>query len=173
MVSGVALIFGVPVIIAAVLISPSVHGVLFYAVLGLLLPVAGWRIFLTRFAFPPSGTGRVAAVLNLWLGGIVMVAAVINLAIAVLDYSPVRPGPNPTAGFLLAGFFPLHVRFLRCLGRIRTDPSARGCYSRSADDRSFALRCLRDARFSGLQVKSRGRHTISTATGSQKPLREP
>ena len=33
-----------------------------------------------------------------------MVAAVINLIIAVLDYSPMRPGPNPTAGFLLAGF---------------------------------------------------------------------
>jgi len=30
-----------------------------------------------------------------------MVAAVINLVIAVLDYSPMRPGPNPTAGFLL------------------------------------------------------------------------
>jgi hypothetical protein len=23
---------------------------------------------------------------------------------AMLDYSPARPGPNPTAGFLLAGF---------------------------------------------------------------------
>ena len=23
---------------------------------------------------------------------------------AVLDYSPARPGPNPTAGFLLGGF---------------------------------------------------------------------
>jgi hypothetical protein len=31
-----------------------------------------------------------------------MVAAVINLVIAVLDYSPTRPGRNPTAGFLLA-----------------------------------------------------------------------
>ena len=32
-----------------------------------------------------------------------MVAAVFNLSMAVLDYSPARPGPNPTAGFLLAG----------------------------------------------------------------------
>jgi hypothetical protein len=107
--SGVLLIFGLPMIVAAVLISPSalhnlVHGVLFYAILALLLTFAGWQIFLTVFAFPPSGTGRVAAVLNLWVGGTVMVAAVINLAIAVLDYSPMRPGPNPTAGFLLAGF---------------------------------------------------------------------
>jgi hypothetical protein len=106
--SGVLLIFGLPMIIAAVLISPSalhnlVHGVLLYAILALLLPFAGWRVFLTVFAFPPAGTGRVAAVLNLWLGGTVMVVAVINLAIAVLDYSPMRPGPNPTVGFLLAG----------------------------------------------------------------------
>jgi hypothetical protein len=109
MMSGVVLIFGLPMVLAAVLISPSalhnlVHGVLFYAILGLGLPFAGWRIFLTVFAFPPEGTGRVAAVLNLWVGGTVMVAAVINLAIAVLDYSLMRAGPNPTAGFLLAGF---------------------------------------------------------------------
>jgi hypothetical protein len=81
-----------------------VHGVLLYAILGLLLPFAGWQIFLTVFAFPPAGTGRVAAVVNLWVGGTVMVAAVINLAMAVLDYSPMRPGLNPTAGFLMAGF---------------------------------------------------------------------
>jgi hypothetical protein len=109
MMSGVLLIFGLPMIVAAVLISPSalhnlLHGALLYAILGLLLPFAGWQIFLTVFAFPPSGTGRVAAVLNLWLCGTVLVAAVINLAIAVLDYSPARPGPNPMAGFLLAGF---------------------------------------------------------------------
>jgi len=47
-----------------------------------------------------------------------MVAAVINLVIAVLDYSPMRPGPNPTAGFLLGWIGPLHVRFLRCLGAL-------------------------------------------------------
>ena len=33
-----------------------------------------------------------------------MVAAVFNLLFAVSDYSPGRPGPNPTAGFVLAGF---------------------------------------------------------------------
>jgi hypothetical protein len=108
MVSGVVLIFGVPMVFAAVVISPTgfhalVHGVLFNAILGLVLPFVGWRILLTVFAFPPSGTGRWAAVIKLWLGRTVMVAAVINLVIAVLDYSPMRPGPNPTAGFLLAG----------------------------------------------------------------------
>jgi hypothetical protein len=57
MMSGVVLIFGVPMIFAAALISPSalhnlLHGVLLYAILGLVLPFAGWQIFLTVFAFP-------------------------------------------------------------------------------------------------------------------------
>jgi hypothetical protein len=107
--AAIVLIFGIPMILAAVLISPSalhnlVHGVLFYAIVGLGLPIIGWRTFLTVFAFPPAGTGRIAAVVNVWLGGTVLVAAVFNLLMAVLDYSPMRPGPNPTAGFLLAGF---------------------------------------------------------------------
>jgi hypothetical protein len=77
---------------------------MFYAVVGLALSVVAWRTFLAVFAFPPAGTGRVAAVLEVWLGGTVLVAAVFNLLMAVGDYSPTRPGPNPTAGFLLAGF---------------------------------------------------------------------
>jgi hypothetical protein len=80
------------------------HGALFYAIVGLALPIVGWRTFLVVFAFPPSGTGRVAAVLSTWLGGTVMVSAVFILLMAVGDYSPARPGPNPTAGFLLGGF---------------------------------------------------------------------
>lgn len=107
--SVVCLIFGVPMILAAVLISPSalhhlVHGAAFYAVIALALPFIGWRTFLAVFAFPPSGNDRVAAVLTTWVGGTALVAAVFNLLIAVADYSPARPGPNPTAGFLLAGF---------------------------------------------------------------------
>jgi hypothetical protein len=108
MMSGVLLIFAFPMIVAAVLISPSAlhnlaHGVMFYAILGLVLPFAGWRTFLTVFAFPPSGTGRVAAVLNQWLGSTLMVAAAFNLIMAVADYSPIRPGLSPRGGFLLAG----------------------------------------------------------------------
>ena len=103
------MIFGVPMIVAAVLISPSalhnlMHGVVFYAVIGLALPFVGWRTFVAVFAFPPSGTSRGTAVLTAWVGGTVLVAAVFNLVMAVADYSPMRPGPNPTAGFLLAGF---------------------------------------------------------------------
>jgi hypothetical protein len=66
--------------------------------------VLGWRTFLIEFALPRSAESRLAAVIRLWLGGTVMVAAVFNLLFAVGDYSPMRPGPNPTAGFLLAGF---------------------------------------------------------------------
>ena len=105
---GMVLIFALPMILSAALISPSalhdlVHGVPYYAIMGLILPFAAWRTFLTTFVFPMSGSGRVAAVLKLWLGGTVMVAAVINLLYAAANYSPIRPGPNPTAGFLLAG----------------------------------------------------------------------
>jgi predicted small integral membrane protein len=42
--------------------------------------------------------------LTVWVVGTVMVAAIFNLLFALADYSPARPGPNPTAGFLLAGF---------------------------------------------------------------------
>jgi hypothetical protein len=104
----VLLIFSVPMILAAVLISPSalhdlVHGVPYYAIMGLILPFAAWRTLLITIVFPMSGSGRIAAVIKVWLGGTVMVAAVINLLYAAANYSPIRPGPNPTAGFLLAG----------------------------------------------------------------------
>jgi hypothetical protein len=104
MISGIVLIFAIPMILAAVLISPSglqnlIHGVPLYAALGLLLPIVGWRTFLIEFVFPTAAATRVTAVIRLWVVGSVRVAAVINLLIAVLDYSPMRPGFNPTAGF--------------------------------------------------------------------------
>ena len=37
-------------------------------------------------------------------GGTIMATAVLTLMSAVFDYAPKRPGPSPTAGFLLAGF---------------------------------------------------------------------
>ena len=109
MISGIVLIFAVPMIIAALLISPTafhnlIHGLPLYAVLGVIVPIAGWRTFLIEFAVPRTADTRLAAVIRLWLVGTVMVAAVFNLLMAVLDYSPARPGPNPTAGFLLGGF---------------------------------------------------------------------
>jgi asparagine N-glycosylation enzyme membrane subunit Stt3 len=109
MIAGTILIFAVPLVVSALLISPTafhnlIHGLPLYAVLGVIVPIAGWRTFLIEFALPRLAENRLAAVIRLWLGGTVMVAAVFNLLFAVGDYSPMRPGPNPTAGFLLAGF---------------------------------------------------------------------
>jgi hypothetical protein len=105
----IVLLFGVPMMLAAVMISPSglhnlVHSLPVCLILGLILPVVGWQTFLRAFVFPPSGDGRVAAVLKLWLGGTVLACAVINLVVAALGYSPAQPGPDPVAGFLLAAF---------------------------------------------------------------------
>jgi hypothetical protein len=96
-------------ILAAVLISPTglhdvIHGLPFAGIIiGILLPFAAWLIFLSTFALPPSGSSRIEAVIKLWLGGTVMATAVINLLDAAANYSPIGPGPSPTAGFLLAG----------------------------------------------------------------------
>jgi hypothetical protein len=103
------LLFGVPMMLASVFISPTglhnlVHSLPLCLVLGLVLPFVGWQTFLRVFAFPPAEGGRVAVVLKLWLGGTVLACAVINLLVAVLDYSPARPGPDPVGGFVLAAF---------------------------------------------------------------------
>jgi hypothetical protein len=109
MISGIVLIFAVPMIVAALLISPTaihnlIHGLPLYAVLGLIVPIVGWRTFVIEFALPRAADTRLAALIRVWVVGTVMVAAVINLLMGALDYSPARPGPNPTAGFLLGGF---------------------------------------------------------------------
>jgi hypothetical protein len=109
MIAGILLIFAIPMAVAALLISPTgfnnlIHGLPLYAVFGLVLPIVGWRTFLIEFALPRAADTRLAAVIRVWVVGTVLVAAVINLLMAVLDYSPARPGPNPTAGFLLGGF---------------------------------------------------------------------
>ena len=109
MIAGIILIFAVPMVIAALLISPTgfhnlIHGLPLYAALGVVLPVVGWRTFLIEFALPRAAATRLAAVVSLWVVGTLMVAAVFNLVMAMADYSRMRPGPNPTAGFLLAGF---------------------------------------------------------------------
>ena len=109
MIAGIILIFAVPMVLAALLISPTafhnlIHGLPLYALIGLVLPIIGWRSFLIEFALPRAADTRLAAVLRVWVVGAVMVAAVFNLLFALADYSPAKPGPNPTAGFLLAGF---------------------------------------------------------------------
>jgi hypothetical protein len=177
MISGIVLIFAVPMIIAALLISPTafhnlIHGLPVYAVLGVALPIVGWRTFVIEFAFPRAADTRLAAVIRVWVVGTVMVAAVFNLLMAVLDYSPARPGPNPTAGFLLAGFvfsmfvssgvwgalLPILPREVAIRGALVT-----GCVL-------FGIAATFG--YFGLSVKARN-GSISTATGSQQPLGEP
>ena len=109
MISGITLTFAVPMIVAALLILPTgfhnlIHGLPLYAVFGLVLPIVGWRTFLIELALPRTADTRLTAVMRPWVVGTVLVAAVINLLMAVLDYSPARSGPDPTAGFLLGGF---------------------------------------------------------------------
>jgi hypothetical protein len=51
MIAGIILIFAVPMIVAALLISPTaihnlIHGLPLYALVGLVIPIVGWRSFL-------------------------------------------------------------------------------------------------------------------------------
>lgn len=67
MISGIVLIFAVPLVIAAALIPPNglhyfIHGVPLYVVLGLLVPVVGWRTFLIEFALPRLAESRLAGI---------------------------------------------------------------------------------------------------------------
>jgi hypothetical protein len=177
MMSGVLLIFGLPMIVAAILISPSalhnlMHGVLLYAILGLLLPLVGWRTFLIEFALPRSAESRLAAVIRLWLVCTVMVACVINLAIAVLDYSPMRPGPNPTAGFLVAGFVLCMFVSSGVWGALAPivprDVAVRGALA------TGVLLFVAVTTLGYLVSRIRGTATRSRLPmGSQKPVREP
>src|SRR5438105_2959479 len=91
------------------------NGVVRYAGVGLLLmPFAAWPIFLAQAVAPAPGQGRLRAIVGLWLGGAVLVSAVMNLLGSMLGYSaqPLNFDPaghqlvpyTPQGGFLLGGF---------------------------------------------------------------------
>jgi hypothetical protein len=101
-----------------------------------------------------------------------MVAAVFNLLMAVLDYSPARPGPNPTAGFLLAGFVLSMFVFIRFWGAL-SPILPREVAIRGALVTGCVLFGVAATLGYGLSIESRNGHTISTATGPQKPCGEP
>jgi hypothetical protein len=117
---GSAVIFGVPLTVAAVMLAPQgldyiLNGVVRYAGVGLLLmPIAAWPIFLAQAVAPPPGQNRLWAIISLWLGGAVLVSAVMNLLGSMLGYSPqpLNFDPSghqlipydPRAGALLGGF---------------------------------------------------------------------
>jgi hypothetical protein len=106
----VLLIFTLPMIVAAMLIAPlGVHDlvrslVIFSAMSAVIAPIAAWRTFLIEFGFPSSEGSRLGAVIRLWIAGTLLLGAVFTLIMAVLGYSPIRPGPNPRLGFWLAEF---------------------------------------------------------------------
>lgn len=112
-------IFGVPLVVATVLLSPQgldyiLHGVAMYSVVALLfLPFVAWPVLATEGIFP-TGASRKRAVLRLWLGGAVLVSAVMNFLGSALDYSPSGRGFDPAGhelipydpqlGLLIGGF---------------------------------------------------------------------
>lgn len=116
----VVLIFGLPLVVAATMLSPeglayTVNAVVGYTgVMLVLLPFAAWPSFLIRAAFSPAGHSRLDAIINFWLGGAALVSAVMNLLVSMLEYSPhpLHFGPtghllvpyDPQGGFLLGSF---------------------------------------------------------------------
>jgi hypothetical protein len=102
-----------------------------------------------------------------------MVAAVINLAIAVTDYSPMRPGPNLAAGFLLAGFVLCMFVSFGVWGTLSSILPRDVAISGVVATGSLLFYAVAVLGFSGFQVKAGDGSRISTATGSQQPLGEP
>src|ERR1700731_2174417 len=106
----VVLPIGVAVTVAAMLIAPMglpdlARSMLIFSAMSLVIaPIAGWRSLLIELAFPASGPRRFAAVLRLWLATSLLLGGIFTLLMAVLEYSPSRPGPSPRLGFLLADF---------------------------------------------------------------------
>jgi hypothetical protein len=116
----VLLLFGPPLIIAAIMLSPqgfayTVNAVLGYAgIMLLLLPIAAWPLFLIQAVAPPPGQSRLRAIISTWIGGAALVSLVMNLLATMLEYSPnpLHFDPtgheliayNPRAGFLLGAF---------------------------------------------------------------------
>ena len=109
----VVLIFGLPMLIAAWLISSTVleiHHLLrefwLIVILSVIFPFAGWPALIalaTAYAANPEFTGqsRAAFLFEAWLDGAVLAASII---IWFLAMSETQPGLNPTLGYVVGGF---------------------------------------------------------------------
>ena len=81
---GSVVIFGVPLTVPAVMLSRQgldyiLNGTVRYAgIMLLMMPVGAWPIFLQAVA-PLPGQSRLQAMVGLWLGGAILVSAVMNL----------------------------------------------------------------------------------------------
>src|SRR3954467_13136762 len=111
------LVFGLPFVVAAVMLSPPgldyvLRGTVPYTGISLvLMPFACWPVFLAQGL---TGQGRFRGLVSFWIGGAVLGTAAITFFAAVLDYSPSGSGfdraghllipYSPQTGLLLGGF---------------------------------------------------------------------
>jgi hypothetical protein len=106
----VALIFGVPMLVAGAMIDPEglhLRGLVTYAAIMLvLLPFAGgWQLLAAQLVLPTAGRSRLGAMFSLWIGGTLTAVAVISWIGSVLDYP--RPGAKvDPSGHVLIPFMP-------------------------------------------------------------------
>src|ERR1043166_4738441 len=89
----VVLVFGLPFIASAVMLSPAgleyvLSGTLPYTgILLLLMPFISWPIFLAQAL---TGQGRFRGLVSFWIGGAILGTAAITFFAAVLDRSEER-----------------------------------------------------------------------------------
>jgi len=88
----VALVFGLPMLIAGAMISPDgLHLGGFLTVMVILLvvlPFIAWGSFAQAMLFPPAGQSRAGSALSLWLGGTLTAVAVLFWLCALMGYPP-------------------------------------------------------------------------------------
>lgn len=92
---GVALVFGLPMLIAGAMIDPQglpLRGLVSYTgIILILLPIGGWLVFAFQLVSPTTGRSRLGAVFNLWIGGTLTAVAVIYFLASAFGY------PRPDA----------------------------------------------------------------------------
>jgi hypothetical protein len=89
----VAVIFGVPLLIAGTMTNPEglrLAGLINYTLIMLvLMPFSGgWLLLATQLVVPTAGRTRLAAVANTWIGGTLLGVSVIFWLASVIAYSP-------------------------------------------------------------------------------------
>ena len=103
----VILAFGVPFVVAAVMLSPPgleyiLRGTVPYTgMLLLLMPFLAWPTFFAQ----STGLGRLRVFMSFWFGGAVLGTAAISFFAAALDYSPTPVGFDP-AGHRIIPYSP-------------------------------------------------------------------
>ena len=105
----VVLVFGLPLLLAGAMISPTgvpLAGLAAFAAITLVIsPFIGWPSFLLVATFPPPGKSRSLSLLNFWIGASLTVVAVIYFLMSVLGY----PSPGTlidTAAHVVIPFMP-------------------------------------------------------------------